>query len=154
MNTQKILLLGPEGVERAELEQRLTRLGGDVMPVVPTANFVPEFGDVIVLDAREESVDWAILTGDLTDDSRPLVIVADAPRHIMRALSGRRGGVLVLTGAENDGGYRVAMNLCAALAGRERPDRPTEGHRERVTTSDRVTTSEWAPSAANPAVAI
>ncbi len=148
MNTQKILLLGPESVERTQLEQRLTRLGGDVMPVVPTANFVPEFGEVIVVDARDDVTDWALLTGELADDSRPLVIVADAPRHIMRALSGRRGGVLVLTGAENDGGYRVAMNLCAALAGRERPDRPTEGRRERVEAS------EWAPATTNPVVAI
>jgi hypothetical protein len=148
MNTQKILLLGPEGVERAQLEQRLTRLGGDVLPVVPSANFVPEFGEVILVDAREESTDWAVLTGELAADSRPLIIVADAPRNIMRALSGRRGGVLVLTGAENDGGYRVAMNLCAALAGRERPDRPTEGRRERVASS------EWAPAAPSPAPAI
>jgi hypothetical protein len=148
MNTQKILLLGPEGVERTDLEQRLTRLGGDVMPVVPAAHFLPEFGEVIFVDARDASIDFDQLTGDLAEDSRPLVIVADAPRSIMRALSGRRGGVLVLTGAENDGGYRVAMNLCAALAGRERPDRPTEGRRRRAADA------EWAPAAANPAVAI
>lgn len=118
------------------------------MPVVPSARFVPEFGEVIIVDARDESIDWDLLTGELAGDSRPLVIVADAPRHIMRALSGRRGGVLVLTGAENDSGYRVAMNLCAALAGRERPDRPIEGRRERVASS------EWAPAAPNPAAAI
>lgn len=148
MNTQKILLLGPENAERVELENRLNRLGGDVLSVVPTANFVPEFGEVLFADLRDESTDWSVVTGELSDDSRPLVIVADAPCGVMRALSGRSGGVLVLTGAENDGGYRVAMNLCAAMAGCERPDRPTEGRRQRAGRR------EWATSAANPAVAI
>lgn len=148
MNTQKILLLGPENTERAELENRLNRLGGDVLAVVPTANFVPEFGEVLFIDARDESTDWALITGELAEDPRPLVMVSDAPREVMRTLSGRSAGMLVVTGADNDGGYRVAMNLCAAMAGRQRPDRPIEGRRQRASRR------EWATTAVNPAVAI
>ena len=147
-NTQKILLLGPESTERVELENRLNSLGGDVLSVIPVANFVPEFGEVLFIDARDESTDWTLITGELADDHRPLVMVADAPCGVMRALHGRSGGMLVVTGAENDGGYRVAMNLAAAMAGHERPDRPAEGRRQRSGLRD------WAPAAANPAVAI
>ena len=145
MNAQSILLLGPESAGRSNLEQRLVRLGGDVMPIVPNRGFVPEFGDVIFVDAREDTTDWDLLLADLAEDPRPLAIVSDAPHPIMRDLAARDGGMLVLTGAENDGGFRVAMSLCAALAGSERPGRPVASRAERA---------EWASSVSNPAVAI
>jgi hypothetical protein len=148
METQKILLIGPAGDDRAQLQQRLDRLGGDVMTAEPEQTPLPDYGDVLYADARDESADWTALTEVLAEDNRPLVIVADAPRPIMRALSGRPGGVLVLTGSENDGGYRVAMNLCAALAGRRRPDRPSDGNRQRVSRP------AWAPASAKPVAAV
>ena len=46
------------------------------------------------------------------------------------------------------GGYRVAMNLCAALAGRRRPDRPSDGHRQRVSRP------AWDPATAKPVAAV
>ena len=148
METQMILLIGPAGDERAQIQQRLDRLGGDVMTAEPGQAQLPAYGDVLYVDARDEAADWTTLTDVLAEDSRPLVIVADAPRPIMRALSGRPGGVLVLTGSENDGVYRVAMNLCAALAGRRRPDRPSDGHRQRVSRP------AWGPATVKPVAAV
>jgi hypothetical protein len=43
-------------------------------------------------------------------------MVADRPRRLVRTLSGRAAGTLVMTGAESDAGYRVALSVCAALA--------------------------------------
>jgi hypothetical protein len=33
----------------------------------------------------------------------------------VRALSGRPAGTMLMTGAESDAGYRVALSVCAAL---------------------------------------
>jgi hypothetical protein len=44
-----------------------------------------------------------------------VLLVADQPRRLITALTGRTGGVMVLTGAESDSGYQVALSVCAAL---------------------------------------
>ena len=138
MNTQSILIIGPDSAPRAELAQRLTRLGALVNHLDADAPRLSGHDDVIYLDARDESLDWSTLEAELTDDLRPLVIVSDGPREIMRSLGGRPGGILVLTGAESDGGFRVAMSLCRALSGSQRPTRG----RRRQSTAHR-----WAPPA-------
>jgi hypothetical protein len=147
MTAQKILVLGPEGPSRAALESRLDRLGGDVLASEPASNgFVPAFGDVIFVDAREGRLDWTSATASLLDDSRPLVIVAEAPNDVVRALATRSAGAMVLTGAENDGGFRVALSLSAALGGCRRSHEETTGHRQRAG-------REWTVGA-SPAVAV
>ena len=49
--------------------------------------------------------------------ARPLVIVADRPRTMISTLSSRPAGTLLLTGAEDDSGYRGALTLAAASKG-------------------------------------
>lgn len=145
MNTQSILIIGPDSAQGADLERRLTRLGAPVVRQDVAAAALTGRGDVIYLDARDQSVDWSGLEADLTSDLRPLVIVAGGPREITRALSGRPGGILVLTGAESDGGFRVAMSLCRALSGSRRPS-----------TGSRRTAKarRWAPTPATPVPAL
>ena len=43
------------------------------------------------------------------------MIVSERPRRLVRALSGRPAGTMLLTGSESDAGYRVALSVCQAL---------------------------------------
>jgi hypothetical protein len=43
------------------------------------------------------------------------MIVSERPRRLVRALSGRPAGTMLLTGSESDAGYRVALAVCAGL---------------------------------------
>ena len=43
------------------------------------------------------------------------MIVSERPRRLMRALSGRPAGTMVMTGSESDAGYKVALSVCQAL---------------------------------------
>jgi CheY-like chemotaxis protein len=116
MQPMHILLLGPDGAHRAALEETLTRLGCVVLSADSRLCGVPpRAGDVVVADLRRDGEDWGRLAERLRDDPRPLVMVADRPRRLVRALSGRSAGTLVMTGAESDAGYRVALGVCAAL---------------------------------------
>lgn len=116
MQPLHILLLGPDGSGRSALESTLTRLGCVVMSADPAHGQVPAgAGDVIVADLRHDDAGWGVLAEALRGDPRPLVMVADRPRRIVRLLSGRRAGTLVMTGAESDAGYRVALSVCAGL---------------------------------------
>jgi len=119
MNAYEVLVLGPDGPGRASLEEKLRRMGhavdGGLLGVdgdVASAKLY----DVVVVDAREPDLDWRPLTGTLAPVAlHPLLLVTDRPRPLLTALSGRSGGVMVLTGAESDRGYQVALNVCAAL---------------------------------------
>jgi hypothetical protein len=115
MNTLEIVVLGPEGPPRMMLEDTVRRLGHIASSADPSSSHAPVHGDVLMLDLRAEDRGWGDLTSELLEDERPLVIVADQPRRMVRTLAGRPGGTLLLTGAENDGGYRVALSLCEAL---------------------------------------
>lgn len=116
MQHMHILVLGPKGPGRAGLEDTLSRLGHLITTseTVWQAQAPPE-GEVVVLDLRDGDQDWRRLTAGLREDRRPLVVVADQPRRLIWALSGRPAGMMVLTGAESDGSYRVALRLCEAL---------------------------------------
>jgi hypothetical protein len=75
----------------------------------------PSSGDIVMLDLRG-GADTADLAEGLRDDARPVMVVSERPRRgVMRALSGRPAGTMVMTGSESEAGYRVALNICAGL---------------------------------------
>lgn len=112
----QILVLGPEGLGRSALEETLTRLGYVVMAAEARPDGqAPASGDIVMLDMRGEDADWAGLAEGLQGDDRPVMIVSERPRRLMRALSGRAAGTMVMTGSESDAGYRVALSVCQAL---------------------------------------
>ncbi|MGD9570629.1 MAG: hypothetical protein AB7V62_01935, partial [Thermoleophilia bacterium] len=69
----------------------------------------------VMLDLRGDDADWGELTDGLQADERPMMIISERPRRLVRALSGRPAGTMLMTGAESDAGYRVALSVCAAL---------------------------------------
>ena len=120
MQPMQILVLGSEGLGRAALEETLTRLGYVVMAADARAGGnAPSSGDVVMLDLRDDAVAEVAARGlaeGLRHDERPLMVVSERPRHgVMRALSGRPAGTMVMTGLESEAGYRVALNICAGL---------------------------------------
>lgn len=116
MKTMQILVLGPEGAGRSALEETLTRLGYVVMAAEARPERTPPAsGDIVMLDLRGEDADWGGLTEGLVADSRPMMIISERPRRVIRALAGRPGGTMVMTGAETDAGYRVALAVCQGL---------------------------------------
>ena len=89
----QILVLGPEGLGRSALLETLTRLGYVVMAAEARPDGqAPASGDIVMLDMRGEDADWGGLAEGLVGDDRPVMIVSERPRRLMRALSGRAGG--------------------------------------------------------------
>ena len=116
MQPMQILVLGPEGVGRSALAETLTRLGYVVMAAEARPHRTPpSSGDIVMLDLRGEESDWRELAEGLHDDERPMMIISERPRRLVKALSGRPGGTMLLTGAESDAGYKVALAVCSAL---------------------------------------
>jgi CheY-like chemotaxis protein len=112
----QILVLGSDGAGRSALEETLTRLGYVVLTAdASTQRTPPASGDIVMLDLRGEDADWRELAEGLAVDERPMMIVSERPRRLVRALSGRPAGTMLMTGAESDAGYRVALSVCAAL---------------------------------------
>ena len=119
MQPMQILVLGSEGLGRTALEETLTRLGYVVMAADarPGGN-APSSGDIVMLDLRGDTADATAsgVAAGLRDDDRPVMVISERPRHgVMRALSGRDGGTMVMTGSESEAGYRVALSVCAGL---------------------------------------
>jgi hypothetical protein len=125
MKAYEVLVLGPDGSGRASLEEKLRRMGHAVAgaQLRPGGELASaERYDVVVVDARESELDWRPLTSEGAPGSlHPLLLVSDQPRPLLTALSGRSGGVMVLTGAESDSGYQVALSVCAALRHARQP---------------------------------
>lgn len=112
----RVLVLGPEGSGRAALSETLVRLGYVVLAAEARTDVrPPSCGDIVMLDLRDDDTELHGLTEGLMGDDRPLMIVSERPRRLMRALSGRPAGTMVMTGAESDDGYRVALKVCGAL---------------------------------------
>jgi len=112
----QILVLGSDGAGRSALEETLTRLGYVVLAAeASTHRTPPASGDIVMLDLRGDDADWRQLADGLHSDERPMMIISERPRRLVRSLSGRAAGTLVMTGAESDAGYRVALTVCAAL---------------------------------------
>jgi CheY-like chemotaxis protein len=112
----QILVLGSDGAGRSALEETLTRLGYVVLAAdASTQRTPPASGDIVMLDLRGEDADWRELAEGLAVDERPMMIISERPRRLIRALSGRPAGTMLMTGAESDAGYRVALSVCSAL---------------------------------------
>ena len=120
MDPDQVLILAPDGAPRAGLEEVFLRLGRRVAAHhLAGANKVPSEGSVVVLDLREGEEDRRRMTRALRADARPLMIVADRPSPLIFELQNRPGGLALLTGAESDGGYRVALRICEAMGRHE-----------------------------------
>ncbi len=115
MKPTKVLVLGPEGAGRAALQQTLSRLGYAVSASEARRDAASGDADILMLDLRGDDADWADLAPGIRDDDRPVMIVSERPRPIVRELAGRQAGTMLLTGGESDAGYRVALSVLRAL---------------------------------------
>jgi DNA-binding response OmpR family regulator len=118
MNAYDVLVIAPAGPDREALQERLRALGH----VVAGADLdegrdlaAADLYEVVVVDARAPGVDAAWLEALGAAEAQPLLVLADRPAPVLRALGSRRGGVMVLTGAERPSGWQVALSVCAAL---------------------------------------
>ena len=112
MQPVQVLVLGPEGAGRSALESTLARLGCAVSVADAAADRPePSGADVLMLDVRGDESRWAGLARGLHDDDRPVM----AATPIVRELARRPAGTVVLTGAESDAGYRVALSVLQGL---------------------------------------
>ncbi|MEZ0285582.1 MAG: hypothetical protein ACAH79_10165 [Thermoleophilia bacterium] len=135
MQPTKVLVLGPEGSGRAALQQTLSRLGYAVSASEARRDAASADADILMLDLRDDGADWADLAQGIHDDDRPVMIVSERPRPIVRELAGRQAGTMLLTGGESDAGYRVALSVLRALRESARAravDRPRNGAAARV----------------------
>ena len=135
MQPTKVLVLGPEGAGRAALQQTLSRLGYAVSASEARRDAASADADILMLDLRDDGADWADLAQGIHDDDRPVMIVSERPRRIVRELAGRQAGTMLLTGGESDAGYRVALSVLRALRESARAravDRPRNGAAARV----------------------
>ena len=120
MDPDQVLILAPEGAARTGLQEVFLRLGRRVATRHPArAGDPPAESAVIVLDLRACDDDLSQLAQALRADARPLMVVADQPSPLLLELQNRAGGFALLTGAESDAGYRVALRICEALSARE-----------------------------------
>jgi hypothetical protein len=118
MQPIQVLVLGPEGAGRTALEHTLARLGCSVSASEAHADRpTPAGSDILMLDVRGDESQWDGLAPGLHDDRRPVVIVSERPRPIVRELARRPAGTVLLTGAESDAGYRVALSVLRGLSG-------------------------------------
>ncbi|MFN8121829.1 MAG: hypothetical protein U0237_05310 [Thermoleophilia bacterium] len=125
MQTYDFAIMGAEGAPRTTLEETVRRLGHHAVSNEPAElRGAPLMGDVLIVDLRDDAPVWDEVTEELLHDERPLIIVADRPRKLVNTLAGRAAGTLLLTGSEDDCGYRVALTLAAALAPRRRTVAP------------------------------
>ena len=135
MQPTKVLVLGPEGAGRAALQQTLSRLGYAVSASEARRDAASADADILMLVLRDDGADWADLAQGIHDDDRPVMIVSERPRPIVRELAGRQAGTMLLTGGESDAGYRVALSVLRALresAWARALDRPRNGAAARV----------------------
>jgi CheY-like chemotaxis protein len=118
MNAYDVLVIGPEGLGREILEQTLRRLGHSVVAAQPPEGrelAQSDDHDVVVVDARHPEVDVEVLPVLGVPEAQPLLVVSDQPHVLMGPLGRRAAGAMVLTGAESDPAYRIAISVCAAL---------------------------------------
>ena len=135
MQPTKVLVLGSEGAERTALQQTLARLGYAVSAAEARRDAASGDADILMLDLRGDEADWAEIAPGIHDDDRPVMIVSERPRPIVRELAGRQAGTMLLTGGESDAGYRVALSVLRALRESARAravDRPRNGAAARV----------------------
>ena len=112
-----IYVLGPEGAGRTALEATFSRLGCTVT-AADASGARPEGADVLMLDVRDDDARWAGLARGLRDDARPVMVVSEGPTQAVRELARRPAGTVVMSGAESDAGYRVALSVLQGLRDR------------------------------------
>jgi hypothetical protein len=116
MQPMHIYVLGPEGAGRSALESTLARLGCRVSAAEPPGDRPqPPAADVLMLDVRGDEPGWAGLARGLHDDDRPVMVVSEGPTPFVRELARRRAGTVLLSGAESEAGYRVALSVLQGL---------------------------------------
>ncbi|MDX6646390.1 MAG: hypothetical protein QOK40_2117 [Miltoncostaeaceae bacterium] len=114
----EILVLGPSGPARRQLEHTLHRLGHETVAAhpAPWTDLTP--GEVVVLDARGPGTAWRAVAGELISDPRPLLVITDDPRELSTLFRRRWATALAMTGADHDAGYAMALRLCAGALAR------------------------------------
>jgi hypothetical protein len=120
MQSMHIHVLGPEGSGRAALEAALARLGCTVSGAEPGSGSPEPAADALMLDARGDQSVLAGAAAGLVADRRPAMVVSERPSPLVRELARRPGGTVLVTGAESEAGYRVALSLVASLRGTPR----------------------------------
>jgi hypothetical protein len=111
--TLGVVVVGPADAGRTDLARRLTRLGHAVTAVDAAVDADLARADVVLLRPGAYAAPADV------PESHPVLIVAEEGHGLFDDLEGRAGGLVILTGAETDGGYQVALRLCALL--RPRP---------------------------------
>jgi hypothetical protein len=110
----RVILVTPGDAPRRALEERIRRLGHDVLP--PDAEGgerPPAAGDVVVADLRgtNATVGQAPWPGD---DGRPILALVDESA-LPEGLLGRRSGVVIAVGDASGTGLEIALRVCVAL---------------------------------------
>jgi hypothetical protein len=135
-NLISVVLLGPPGELRRGVAQRLSRLDCAVREEHPANASSAMAGDLVVLDLRDGTDEAQGLVELLHADPRPLVILAPGPCERVRRLANRAVGTMLMSGAEDDSGYRVALSVGRGLAARrQRPPGRRSRPRQRATAS-------------------
>ena len=99
------------------------------IPAEPLSRIIPGVGNMggfraagrgtdkrmVVLYTSGEDADWRGLADGLHADERPMMIISERPRRLVTSLASRPAGTMLMTGAESDAGYKVALAVCQAL---------------------------------------
>ena len=129
MQSMHIQVLGPEGAGRAALESALAGLGCTISADEHGSRTSAPAADIVMLDARGDQSALAGLAADLVADERPALVLSERPSPLVAQLARRPAGTILVTGAESEAGYRVALSLLAALGegarARTQGDSPT-----------------------------
>ena len=116
MQSMHIQVLGSEGAGRAALESALTGLGCTISAADEHGSGTSApVADVLMLDARGDQAALAGLAAEVVADERPALVVSERPSPLVAQLARRQAGTILVTGAESQAGFRVALSLLAAL---------------------------------------
>jgi hypothetical protein len=117
IHTLHVAVLGDDTTFVDETRGRLERLGcrasGSAGAAVPQAE-----AGLLVLDLRGADGCPRELADAVGRDARPLMLVSDRLTPEVRVLARRSGPVMLMTGAESDGGFRVALSVLSGLRAR------------------------------------
>lgn len=115
MQSMHIQVLGSEGAGRAALESALAGLGCTISADEHGSRTSAPVADVLMLDARGDQAALAGLAAKVVADERPALVVSERPSPLVAQLARRQAGTILVTGAESQAGFRVALSLLAAL---------------------------------------
>jgi hypothetical protein len=109
----RVILVSPGEAPRRALEERIRRLGHDVLAAAERGDGRPAEGDVVVADLRgpNATVGQTPWPGD---DGRPMLALVDESA-MPKGLLGRRSGVVIAVGDASGTGLEIALRVCVAL---------------------------------------